>query len=1029
MVYSIKAKILLPALATVLVMTLALAPPSYLVSRDVIVDKDREKAGLMAEMLAERVRRDLQYLSSALSEMARSERLDRFVATRNPHLLLERFQEYRETFRSMAYVNPRGIREYLYEQNRVDQVEADVNADPLLREAMAKPGTVARALTPDGSSGPAIALAVFRKTFFDEPLGALRVEAPLEAITGPISKFAVGKTGHALLVDADGTVLSARTPQGGLARLEATDDGGREVLNAGPAGRTTFGLVYLAGEESLVAAAPVGVWDWAVLVVLPFRTEIAGALDRLGWIMAAIAATAMVAVAVIAFLRSRALARPIVRLTQAVKAVGRGDLAQEVPVERNGDEITTLSDSFNRMTRDLSRFQAELVAAKEYNEKIIDCMTEALFTVGPEGRIRTTNRTARNLLGYSAAELEGLPMAALFAPGDPVATLFDPKAMPRWIEHGGMAAVDKDLLAKSGGHIPVLFSVAVQAGDQGLAALVCLALDITEHKRAQALLRAKEAAEGANKAKNEFLANMSHELRTPLNGLLGMLHLLDESPLNEDQKVLLETATESGRSLLTIITDILNLSQIEAGRIRILREATDLRAIVDAIDRFFRFDTMHRNVTLTCKVEPTVPARVLCDPGRLRQVLLNLVGNSFKYTEQGRIEVLVQTLPYSPRPGECVLLFTVSDTGAGIPADKIGTIFEPFVQVDGTLTRRHQGLGIGLNIVRKLVRLMDGTISVDSEEGAGTTMCFTVRCLVPGPATTGWEDILPPPPVDLRGLKVLLVEDDQVNRLVATRFLEGFGCGVVVAQDGTQAVDILAKADIDCVLMDIQMPKRDGIETTRSIRNSTVLGAKSQVPIIAMTAHAMPGDREKFLAAGMNGYVSKPMQPQELFLELSRAVSGWGRGRDRSGDDAGPHGAEAGKKPEQAAAPLAADMDDRFDRGYIERVFNGRRAVLEELLGILRRESIPNFLADIQEALDSGELALAAETAHKAKGSCGTVGAARAARLALVAQRAAKAGDRQAFAEAARRLSEELAALGDILRESGAWPMPGEGRT
>jgi len=432
-----------------------------------------------------------------------------------------------------------------------------------------------------------------------------------------------------------------------------------------------------------------------------------------------------------------------------------------------------------------------------------------------------------------------------------------------------------DILARDGRRLTVAWA-NVLAKDLGgdMTDLTCLGVDLTERSRAEKLLlQAKEAAEAANRAKGEFLANMSHELRTPLNGVLGMLQLLDNnSCIANDDKVLLETAMESGRGLLAIINDILSFAQFDAGKLAIAREPADLREIVNSLCRAFQYEVEERGLTLEAAVDDSVPGQVLSDTGRLRQILLNLITNALKFTSGGRVEVGVCVLPISPSPADRMLLVSVSDAGIGIPDDKLDVIFEPFTQVDGSLTRKYKGTGIGLGIVRQLAHLMGGSVCVDSAVGVGTTFYVTIRC--------GWSLLKPAAETasqaeqagDIAGLRVLVAEDDRVNLFTATRFLERLGCAATGAGDGREAVALLEREDFDCILMDVQMPEMDGVKATRAIRSSAALGPKARIPIIAMTAHAMPGDREQFLAAGMDGYLSKPVDMDELERVLAKVA-------------------------------------------------------------------------------------------------------------------------------------------------------------
>ena len=383
----------------------------------------------------------------------------------------------------------------------------------------------------------------------------------------------------------------------------------------------------------------------------------------------------------------------------------------------------------------------------------------------------------------------------------------------------------------------------------------------TEHARS--LYKAKLAAEAATKSKSEFLANMSHEIRTPLNGITGMLQLILASTTNEAHRDYAEKAIASTQRLNRLLSDILDLSKVESGKLQLNPAPFNLAlTLQNALDLFLPMASQS-GIQLVSKVDPGLPQWFLGDAGRLQQVLNNLVGNALKFTPNGSVTLEAQQVQNWKGPC-CKILFSVTDTGIGIPADKLGTLFEPFTQVGEGYRRQHQGAGLGLSICKRLVRAMGGSISAKSTLGQGTSIFFQLPLEPTDPPRQRAQPEPPPPPPEDLALHVLLAEDDRISSLAAQHLLESMGCTVKAVQNGRQAVDALRREAFDLIIMDVQMPVMDGLEATLAIRQGQAGPDRAGIPVLALTGYAMDGDREEFLAGGMDGYLQKPFEVEQL---------------------------------------------------------------------------------------------------------------------------------------------------------------------
>lgn len=735
------------------------------------------------------------------------------------------------------------------------------------------------------------------------PLGVLSVDVFLSQLTDFLQRLRIGVSGKAFVLERSGLLVagSGTEPlfvpargENSSRRLPGVESRDWMVQGAALALASRFDSLdaitaehhfeYMDHDRKMLATVsplrdPMGI-DWLIVVVVPESDLMAriGDSARAGITLIAVAlAFALAMGAVLA----RRIVMPISRLEEAAGRLARGLGSERIPEGSRIMEVRNLTGSFNAMAAQLSetmrgmqrellereRAEAALGESEARFRTMVELAVDGILLGSHDGVIIGANECMCQMLGIRREDLLGTHIGDLpFTPE----TLDSEPLRFDLLRRGEIVQRERTLVRSDGSALYVEMRSKMMPD----GTYQSIYRDVTARRKAEeALLQAKDAAEAANRVKTEFLANMSHEVRTPLNGILGMMQLLRQTELDTEQDRYVGLSITSAMRLTRLLADILDISRIEAGKMTLIEAPFRVAELADSVAELFTVPAQEKGLSLSFAIDPGLPPLLVGDEARVRQILFNLVGNALKYTDQGGVTVELAA-PEAEPAGPGGVHIRVSDSGVGIPGDMLAGVFEPFRQAEGSHTRRYEGAGLGLAIVRRLVELMQGTLSVRSEAGRGTSVLIALPLRAaseyPGPRQVQEAVVVEAGP----GLRILLAEDEAINQLAMRTLLEKAGHLVAIAQNGQEVLDLLRRDDFDCILMDVQMPVMSGIEATRRIRSSPDLAGKRDIPVIALTAHAMSGDREAFLEAGMDDYLAKPVGLDDLVKALARIGRG-----------------------------------------------------------------------------------------------------------------------------------------------------------
>jgi two-component system, sensor histidine kinase len=584
--------------------------------------------------------------------------------------------------------------------------------------------------------------------------------------------------------------------------------------------------------------------------------------------------------------------------------------------------------------------EAQIMASEEKYRGIIENMDLGMLETDADGKIVLAHPRFLKLTGYKAKDLVGKDPKSILVNRQSEKIMLEQEESRRKGEYG---VYEIQLKKKNGDPMWVIVSRApIFNENKEFTGALGIHFDISHRKQIESDLQsAKAEAEALLKSKELFLANISHEIRTPMNAILGMSRLISETPLNSTQHQYLSAINTSAHGLMVIINDVLDMSKINAGKFTIETIDLDIDSVLNSLHQSLSFKAEEKGIYLHCKRDPRIQRYLKGDPTRLSQILTNLVSNAIKFTASGGVDVYMELI--ETRNGADKIQFSVKDTGVGIDTDKLKSVFQSFTQEDETITRKYGGTGLGLAIAKQLVELFGGSFEVASKKGVGSTFSFTIHMAhgqeIVAAQKTNYEN------KDLKGARILLVEDNEINQFLAVTILKKWNAVIETSMNGIEALDALSKNTFDLILMDMQMPEMDGIQATQIIRKDL----KLNLPIIALTANAIKGEKDKCLEAGMTDYVSKPFDQDELYAKIV-ALSGFAGTSKKS------------RKPKVSKEKSVA----RFSLERLLKMFQGETHFVHRTVEIFLTQFHLD-IAELVENFENGNLHEVRHLAHKIK--------------------------------------------------------------